>query len=176
MKRLLDEDAKRLRIKEYWRKRREEKELEAKKALERMKYLSNMQVAKAFCREKQLARALNKFKNMVKWKIRNRNVCREMYRRVICKNYFIAWRKHTIRVYEDRKNKAITFHNGHCIRIAWTLWFEHYLITQSKKMLADDWFHLRLSEQVFRGWERVTAHTRLVFEMKQKQAEAHFNW
>lgn len=141
-----------------------------------MKYLSNMQVAKAFCRQKQLTRAMNKFKNIVKWKIRNRNVSREMYRRVIFRNYFIAWRKHTIQLYEDRKNRAIAFHNRRCMKTAWTLWLEQYLITQSKKMVADDWFHLRLSERVFRAWERVTAHTRLVFEMKQKQAEAHFNW
>lgn len=141
-----------------------------------MKYLANMQVAKSFDRQKLLKRAMDKFKNIVKWKNRNKIVSRQMHRRIICRNFFMGWRKHTIRVFEDRKNKAMAFHNQHCMKIAWTLWFEHYLITQSKKMLADDWFHLRLSERVFRAWERVTAHSRLVFEMKQKQAEAHFNW
>lgn len=141
-----------------------------------MKYLANMQVAKAFHREKQLKWVMDKFKNIVKWKIHNKAASRQMHRRIICRNYFIGWRKHTIQVYEERKNKAIAFHNRHCIKIAWNAWFERFLVTQSKKMLAEDWFHLRLSEQVFRAWERVTAHTRLVLEMKQKQAEAHFNW
>lgn len=172
----MDEDAKRQRIKEYWRKRREEKELEAKKAMERMKFLANIQVAKSFNRQKLLQRSMNKFKNIVKWKKRNLKMSTEMHRRIITKKYLIQWRKHTIAVYEERKKKAMAFYNHLCMKSAWEQWMKCFLVTQSKKMLADDWFHLRLSERVFQAWERVTAHSRFVFEIKLKQAEAHYNW
>lgn len=99
-----------------------------------------------------------------------------MRHRIIYRRTFMAWRKHTISVYEERKNKAIAFHNQHCIKMAWNQWMECFLVAQSKKLVADDWFHLRLGERVLQAWERVTAHSRLVFEMKQRQAEAHFNW
>lgn len=174
--RLLDEEAKRQRIKEFWRKRREEKELEAKKALERMKYLADLEKAKAFNRERLLKQAMKKFRNIVQWKIRNKSVSAVMRRRIIFRNIFVKWRQFTIRVWEERKERAITFYNRHCLKMAWSRWQQEYLILQSKQMVADDWFHLRLSERAFHAWERVTAQTRFVLEIKKTQADSHFNW
>lgn len=176
MQRLLDEEAKRQRIKEFWRKRREEKELEAKKALDRLKFLADLEKAKAFNRDRLLKQAIVKFRNIIQWKIRNQKVSTEMRRRLIFRNNFVSWRQHTTRVWEQRKEKAITFYNRHCLKMAWSRWQQEYLILQSKQMVADDWFHLRLCERAFRAWERVTAQTRLIFEIKQRQADAHYNW
>lgn len=172
----MDEEAKRQRIKEFWRKRREEKELEAKKALERMKFLADLEKAKAFYRERLLKQAMNKFRNIVQWKNRNKKVSAEMRRRIIFRHIFGLWRQHTIRVWEERKERAISFYNRSCLKMAWSRWQQDYLILQSKQMVADDWFHLRLSERVFQAWERLAAQTRLIFEIKQKQADAHYNW
>lgn len=173
---MLDEEAKRQRIKDFWRKRREEKELEAKKALERMKFLADLEKAKAFNRERLLKQAMKKFRNIVQWKVRNKKVSAEMRRRVISRNVFAKWRQLTIRIWEERKERAILFYNRSCLKMAWSRWQEDYLILQSKQMVADDWFHLRLSERVFQAWERLTAQTRLIYEIKQKQADSHFNW
>lgn len=173
---MLDEDTKRQRIKEFRRKRREEKELEAKKALERVKFLADLEKAKAFNRERVLKQAMKKFRNIIQWKIRNKNASVSMRRRIILRNIFIKWRQYTIRVWEERKERAIKFYNRHCLRITWSRWHQEYLILQSKQMVADDWFHLRLSERIFHAWERVTARTRFIFEIKQRQADAHFNW
>lgn len=172
----MDEEAKRERIKEYWRKRRVEKELEEKKAIERMRYLANMEIAKAFNRERMLKSAIQKFKNIVNWKHRNQKVSIELRDRIYYRIYFQSWRNYTIRIWDERKAKADACYNLHCKMIAWKKWQEYYLIVQSKKLLADDWFQLRLSDRIFRAWNCVTAQTRLTYEIKMKQAEAHFNW
>lgn len=174
--RLLDDETKRDRIREYWRKRRLEKELEEKKAIERMRFLANIELAKTFCHTRQLKRAVEKFKNLIRWKVRNKKVSIELRQRILYRDYFQMWRKLTVRIWEERKAKADACYNRHCKLVAWSKWHEFFLIAQSKKLLAEDWYYLRLSERVFRAWNRVTAQTRLVFEIKTKQAEAHFNW
>lgn len=171
----LDEETKRERIKEYWRKRRIEKELEQKKAIERMKFLAKLEVAKTFDLTVQLKWAMKKFKNIVNWKHRNNNVGIALHRRILYRDHFQGWRKYTIQIWMERKAKADEFHNLHCMSIAWMHWQENYQIVQNKRLLADDWFYLRLSERVFFAWYRVAAEKRLVYEIKMKQAEAHFN-
>lgn len=141
-----------------------------------MKFLADLEKAKAFYRERLLKQAMKKFRNVVQWKIRNKKVSTEMRRRIILRNIFMKWRQHTVRVWEERKERAISFDNRRCLKMAWSRWQQEYLILQSKQMVADDWFHLRLSERVFQAWERITAQTRLIFEIKQRQADAHFNW
>lgn len=141
-----------------------------------MKFLADLEKAKAFNRERLLKQAMTKFRNIVHWKIRNKNVMHEMRRRIISRNIFMKWRQHTVRVWEERKERAISFYNCRCLKIAWSRWQHEYLILQSKQMVADDWFHLRLSERAFKAWERITAQTRLIFEIKQRQADTHFNW
>lgn len=141
-----------------------------------MKFLADLEKAKAFNRERILKQAMKKFRNIVKWKIRNQNVCIKMRRRIILRNIFVKWHQHTLRVWEERKEKAIVFYNRHCLRIVWIRWQQEYSIVQSKQMVADDWYQLKLGERVFCAWERKTAQTRLIFEIKQRQADAHFNW
>lgn len=141
-----------------------------------MRFLANMEIAKSFNRERLLKHAIEKFKNIVKWKIRNKKVSNELRRQILFRNTFQKWRNLTVRIWDERKSKADAFHNHHCKVIVWSKWQQYYLVTQSKKMVAEDWFHLKLSERVFRAWERVTAQARLVYELKQRQAEAHFNW
>lgn len=174
--RLLDEEAKRERIKQYWRKRREEKEMEQKKALERMRFVANLERAKSFHQIRLLKFGMQKFKNLIKWKVRNKKVCMELRRHICFRDHFVAWKKFTVQIWEQRKAKAIACYNLHCKMMAWSRWQQIFLVAQSKKILAEDWFNLRLSEQVFRAWARVTAQTRMIFEIKQRQAEAHFNW
>lgn len=141
-----------------------------------MRFLANMEKAKSFNRSKMLKYAMEKLKNIVKWKVRNKKVSNEFRCRILYRDTFHKWRQLTVRIWDERKSIADACYNRHCKRIAWSIWQEYYLVAQSKKMVADDWFHLKLTEQVFRAWERVTAQTRLIFEIKQRQSEAHFNW
>lgn len=141
-----------------------------------MRFLANIEIAKAFNRSRMLKYAMQKFKNIVDWKKRNKQVSNELRRRILYRDTFQNWRKLTNRIWTERKSKADACYNRHCVLIAWQKWQQCYLIAQSKKMVADDWFALKLSERVFHAWERVMAQTRLIFEIKQKQAEAHFNW
>lgn len=124
----MDEQAKRDRIKEYWRKRRLEKELEAQKAIDRMKYLANMELAKSFSRSRLLKWAMDKFKNIVKWKIRNKKVSNELRRKILFRDYFQNWRKLTVRIWDERKAKADACYNLHCKLLAWSKWQEYYMI------------------------------------------------
>lgn len=135
-----------------------------------------MELAKTFSRSRQLKWAIEKFKNIIRWKNRNKIVSAKFRKQIIYRDYFRKWRKLTVRIWDERKAKADACYHLHCKLVAWSKWQEYFLIIQSKKLLADDWYHLRLSERVFRVWNRVTAQTRLIFEIKTKQAEAHFNW
>lgn len=172
----MDEQTKRERIKLYWRKRREEKEIEAQKAADRMKYLANLELCRAFYRARLLKEAMEKFKNILKWKRRNKKVCVEFRRRIISKAYFQKWRKITLQVWEERKSKADACYDKHCMKIAWEKWQQIYVVTQNKQFLAEDWFHLKISVRVFRAWKGIAAQTRLVYETKEKLAETHFSW
>lgn len=144
---LLREEAKRQRIKEYWRKRREEKDLEIKKELDRSKCLAQNQLAQAFDRNRLLKQAIEKFKNIIKWKCRNENLALKMSVRMVYRNSFDRWRNFAIAAQEERKNKMV-----------------------------DDWRYFRMKEQVFRAWVDVTCQTRLVLEKKLQQADAHYIW
>lgn len=172
----MDEEAKRERIKKYWRKRREEKEIEAKKLAERMKYLANLELCRAFYRARILKQAMEKFKNLLKWKLRNKKECLKLRRRIISREYFRQWRKNTLDIWEERRATADAYYNRHCMKIAWAQWQQAYLVTQNKQLLAEDWFHLKLSERLFRAWAGIAAQTRLAFETKVKLAEMHFSW
>lgn len=141
-----------------------------------MRFLANLETAKSFNRERLLKWAMAKLKNIVKWKIRNKKVSNDMRRHILHRDTFHKWRRLTARAWEERKSKAVACYNRHCKVNAWSKWQKYFLVAQSKKMLADDWYHLRLTERVLRAWERVTAQTRLVYEIKQRHAEAHFNW
>lgn len=141
------EEAKRQRIKEYWRKRREEKELESKKELDRAKFWAQIEVAQIFDRNRLMKQAMNKFKNIIKWKIRNENVAHEMSFRIGYRNSFARWRNFTIAAYEERKIKV-----------------------------ADDWRYFRMKERAFRTWKEVAYQCRMMFEKKLQQADAHYIW
>lgn len=141
-----------------------------------MRFLANLERAKIFHQIRLLKYGMRKFKNLIKWKNRNKKVCMEFYRRIYFRDHFVAWRNFTAKIWQERKAKAEACHNLHCKMLVWSRWQEVFLVTQSKKILAEDWYHLRLSEQVFRAWARVTAQTRMIYELKQRHAEAHFNW
>lgn len=157
-------------------KRLAEKELRILKAQQRLKFLIDLETAKVFYRKRLLAHALSKFRNIIRWKIRNQIVSIEMQRRIIFGNIFVNWRQHTNRVWGERKQRAIAFHNRHCLKIAWLRWQQKYSIAQSNKRTAEDWFDLQLSERTFQAWNRVTAQTTHSFEIKKMQADAYFNW
>lgn len=171
-----DDEAKRQRIRDLKRKRREEKELEAKRALERMKYLTDLEKAKSFNRFRYLKRAIDKFRNLLKWKKRNEELSNAFRRRLISQKWFSKWRKYTEIVWQERKSKADIFYRKHCLRLGWTNWQNFYLVEHSKKLLADDWYELHLTERIFRIWHSKMIYRRMTFEVKQKQADAQYNW
>lgn len=164
------------RIKDYVRKRHEDKELKIKRAQQQIKFLADLEKAKDFDRKRLLKHSMFKFQNISRWKIRNEIVSMEMQRRIIFRNIFTKWKHDSVYVCEVQKMKAVAFYNQRCLRAAWSRWQEKYSIAQSNKWTAVDWFHLRLSERVFQGWNRVAAHTRNLFEIPKAKADAHFNW
>lgn len=157
-------------------KRHEEKELKVLKAQQRIKFMVDLEKAMEFDRKRLLAHAIFKFRNMIRWQIRNRCVSDELRRRILVRSTLGKWKQHMICVWGDRKERAIAFHNRHCLKIAWAAWQRDYLIARSHKWTAQDWFDLRLSDRVFRAWNRSNAQTRHLFQVKKVQADAHFNW
>lgn len=141
-----------------------------------MRFLENMERAKSFDQNRLLKMAINKFRNLVKWKHRNIKVSKELRYRIICRDYFKKWREITAKIWTERKAKADACYNLHLKMATWASWQQLFLIAQSKKMLAEDWFNYKITERVLRAWDRITAQTRLKIEIKEKQAEAHFNW
>lgn len=173
---LLEEKEKRQRIKDYVYKRLAEKEYKIMNAQQRMKSLIDFETAKEFDHKRLLTHVMSKFRNIIQWKIRNQDVSIEMRRRTIFRHIFVKWEQHINCVWGERKKRAIAFDNRHCLKVAWSRWRQQYLITQSNKWTAVDWFNLRLSERIFQAWNRVTAQTRHLFEIKKMQADTHFNW
>lgn len=147
-----------------------------KRALERMKYLADLEKAKHFNRYRQLQRGVEKLKNLIHWKRRNEQVSNTFRRRLICRIWFNRWRKFTRNVWCERKSKADECYRLHCLRIGWSILQSFYLVEHSKKLLANDWYELRLSERMFRTWHCKMIYRRMTFEVKQKQAEAQYNW
>lgn len=166
----------RQRIKDYVQKRLAEKELKILKAQQRIKFLTDLEQAKEFDRKRLLAHAMDKFRNFIRWKIRNQNACDQLRQRILLRNVFGRWKQRMICVWGVKKEKAVAHHNRHCLISAWTRWQHNYSIARSHKWTAEDWFDLRLSVRVFQAWNRGTAQTQFLSEMKKMQADAHYSW
>lgn len=145
--RLILEEEKRHRIKVYWRKRREEKELEIKKQLDRNRYVAQMEIVEAFNQNRLEKQVMNKFKNIIKYKIRTERAAHKMSLRIIYRSIFTSWRDYTASMIEERKIKN-----------------------------ADEWYQFRVKEHVFGTWMDEMLKSRLVLGKKLQKAEAHFNW
>lgn len=176
IQRLEDEEAKRERIRELRRKRIEEKERQAKLALEKLKLLADLGRAKDLYRFRTLKRVFGRFRNLIAWKRHNLNKSKEFRRQLMCRRMFGRWHRYTVRIWEKRKVKAVRCYERHCMLVAWKQWQRFYLIENSKKLLAIDWYDLKLSERMFCEWVRFTAQKRLILEIKLRKAEAHHNW
>lgn len=140
-----------------------------------MKFLADLGRAKDFHRFRTLKWVMGRFRNLVMWKKHNEKKSREFHRRLLCRQKFGKWHRYTVRVWQERKAKAVAFYHRHCITIAWKQWLQFYLVENSKKLLAADWYDLKLSERMFRDWVRVTAQRRLIVEIKMRKATAHYN-
>lgn len=158
------------------RKRLAEKELKILKAQQRLKSLIDLEKAKEFDRIRLMAHAIDKFRNIIQWKVRNQNESDELRQRIILRNVFEKWKRHMIHVWGDRKERAIAHHNRHCLKVAWKRWQQDYSIARSHKWTAQDWFDMRLSERVFRAWNHEIAQTMRLMEMKRMQADIYYNW
>lgn len=97
---------------------------------------------------------------------------RQLNRRTV----FRKWKDHTDRTWNERKAKADECYRRHCLMVGMTLLRKFYYIEHSKRLVADDWYEMRLTERVIRSWNGVTAQMRMLFEIKRKQADAHYNW
>lgn len=53
---------------------------------------------------------------------------------------------------------------------------QYYLVERSKKLIAEDWHDMKISERAFAAWNCVTIQSRLEMETKMKQAETHYTW
>lgn len=146
------------------------------KAQDRIKFLADLEKAEAFHRKLLSKHVMSQFRNIIRWKIRNQNVSDEMQQRNILRKTFSKWQQHYDCVLGQSKEKAIAFHNRHCLKIAWSKWQKKYRIAESKKWSGIDWFELRITERVFRAWSRLAAETRSALEIKKTHADAHFNW
>lgn len=144
--------------------------------MERLKFLADMERAKQFNRTRLLKIAMKKFHNIVDWKKRNENVSNKFRRRLLCRKIFNKWQNLVKKMWCERKSRADLCYNRHCLAVGWSLWQKYYLIEHSKKLLADDWFDMKLTEKAFRAWNCFTAQRRMIYEIKQRQAETHYNW
>lgn len=167
---------KRQRIKDYVRKRQAEKELKVLKTQQRITFLINMEKAKEFDRQRLLAHVMAKFRNVVAWKTRNQNASDKLRQRIILRTAFGKWKQRMICVWSDGREKAVAHHNRRCLKAAWTRWQQDYWIARSHNWTAHDWFDMRLSQRVFRAWNRCIAQSKYLYKIKRMQADAHYNW
>lgn len=175
-KRLEDDEAKRERIRELRRKRIEEKERQAKLAMEKLKFLADLGRAKDHHRFRTLKRVFGRLRNLIAWKKHNERKAREFRRRLLCRRMFDKWHRYTVRIWQQRKATAVRCYDRHCMSVAWRRWQRFYLVENSKKLLAIDWYDMKLGERMLREWVRFAAQRRLIVEIKLRKAEAHHNW
>lgn len=176
MQRLEDEAAKRQRIEELRRKRHEEKQRKIQKEMERMKYIADVERAKQFDRFRVLKWVFRKFRNLIRWKKRNEKCAMDFWRTSIQRKCLLKWNERVNYVWAERRKRADIHYERRCMATAFKLWHTYYLAEHGKWLVAVDWHDMRISERYFRVWNLVVAQRRMVYEIKEKQAEAHYGW
>lgn len=176
LQRLEGEAAKRQRIDELRRKRHEEKQRKIQQEMERMKYIADIERAKQFDRFRTLKWVFRKFRNLIRWKKRNEQCAEEFWRTAIKIKFLLRWKERVNYVWDERKKRADIHYERHCVAGAFKLWRVYYFAEHGKWLVAVDWDDMRISERYFRVWNFVTAQRRMVYEIKEKQAEAHYGW
>lgn len=50
------------------------------------------------------------------------------------------------------------------------------MVEHSKKLVAEDWYDMKILERTFSIWNCITVQNKLIMENKIRQAEAHYAW
>lgn len=53
---------------------------------------------------------------------------------------------------------------------------QFYLVEHSKKLVAEDWYDMKILERSFSIWNCITVQNKLIMDNKIRQAEAHYEW
>lgn len=144
--------------------------------MERLKYIANVERAKQFERFRVLKWVFRKFRNLIRWKKRNEQLAKEFWRAETQRKFLLKWKERVNYVWDERKKRADRHYERHCMTMTFKLWQKYFLAEHGKWLVAVDWYDMRISERWFRVWNLVTAQRRMVYEMKEKQAEAHYGW
>lgn len=171
-----DETAKRQRIDELRRKRQSEKQRRIQREMEHLKFTADMERVKHFDRCRLLKWAFHKFRNLLRWRKLNEQLAVAFWRKTMQGKHLVKWRERVSYVWSERKKRAELFYDRQCVRMAFQVWHRYYLAEHGKWLVAVDWYDMRISERYFRVWKWMTTSHRLMYEMKEKQAEAHYEW
>lgn len=174
--RLEDETTKRQRIEKLRRKRHEEKQRKIQKEMDRMEYITNIERAKQFNRDRALKWVFRNFQKLILWKKRNEYCAAEFRRTSLQSKCLLKWKECVDYVWQERKKRAQIHYERRCTRSVFKLWKKYYAVEHGKWLVAVDWYDMRISERYFRVWNLVTAQARMVCEIREKQAEAHYEW
>lgn len=167
---------KRHRIDELRRKRHEEKQRKIQKELDQMKYVADVERAKQFDRFRLMKWVFAKFHNLMRWRKRNDQFAADFWRTTVQGKFLLKWKERVNYVWDERKKRADSHYERHCMASAFKLWHKYYLVEHGKWLVAVDWYEMRISERCFRILNALTAQQRMVYEIKEKQAEAHYEW
>lgn len=176
MQRREDQEEKRKRIEELRRKRIEEKNRKIQAEMDRLKFVADMEKAKYFHRFRLQKLVFVKFRNLIRIKKRNEELAIEFRNRMRLSKCFVKWKTYVDFVWTEKKQRAEHHYKFHCLRFGFALWQKYYLAEVSKRLVAEDWCDLKISERWFRAWNLYTNQRRLINEMKRRKAEIHWEW
>lgn len=141
-----------------------------------MKYIADVERAKQFNHFRVHKGVIRKFRNLIDWKKRNQQLAVDFWRTVIQRKFLSKWKSRVDAVWDERKRRAEDHYKHQCVAIAFKLWRVYYLEEHAKWLVAVDWYDMHVSERYFRVWHLVMARRRMEYEIKEKQAEAHYGW
>lgn len=144
--------------------------------MDRLKYVADMEKAKYFHRYRTQKFVIAKFRNLIQIKKRNEKLAVQFRNRMRLTKCFVKWKTYVDFVWIEKKERAEQHYKLHCLRFTFTLWQKYYLAEVSKRLVAEDWYDLKVCDHWFHAWHLYTNQCRLINEMKKRKAEIHWEW
>lgn len=144
--------------------------------MERLKFVADMEKAKYFHRYRMQKFVFAKLRNLIRIKKRNEKLATEFASCMRLTKCIVKWKTYVDFVWDGRKQRADFHHKLRCLRFGFMLWQKYYLAEVSKRLVAEDWCDLRITERWFRAWQLYSNQQRLINEMKRRKAEIHCEW
>lgn len=176
-RRLEDEEVRRKRLLEMRERRKLEKMEKQLREQERQRFQENLKKAK-----EHYAKSLMKdlgfkvFQLLIRLKRTNHKKSMIHRRKMCMKKCFNLWFINTKIVWDYKRAQADRCYEIALMRGCIKVWKHMHNIHKSKFLVAIDWYEIRVSEKLFKGWIQFKDVSKFIEGNKLKKAEAHYNW